>query len=208
MSERTEQWLTCYNCSKETRHHVRAFYGFREVQRYEPFRTIDHKYFIVQCAGCDTTSFMHECPLGASYVHKEQYPDPAKWMRSELFLNHDEQWKMPRMIRELYTEVRAAFCEKSSVLAGLGLRTLVEALCIERQIPGGNLMEKIKNLQTQGLISTAEYPIVDKLRQIGNVSAHEIKGMDMDVLEHALQIINHVLRSIYILPALNNKINL
>lgn len=86
------------------------------------------------------------------------------------------------------------------------MRTLVEAICIHQNIEGKNLKDKIENLHKAGLISTSEAPILDKLRLIGNVSAHQIKKLNINKLEYALDIINHVLKSIYILPKINRKL--
>ena len=115
---------------------------------------------------------------------------------------------MPKLLNDLYEEVEGAFKENSNILAGVGLRMLVEALCLEQKIKGRNLQEKIKNLHTSGLISANEVPILDKLRLIGNFSAHEIKGLSISKLEYALDIVNHVLKSIYILPKINKKLRL
>lgn len=65
---------------------------------------------------------------------------------------------------------------------------------------------KIKKLSEEGLISTNEHPILDKLRLIGNASAHSIKSIDIEYLEYALEIVNHIIKSIYILPNIDKKL--
>ena len=122
------------------------------------------------------------------------------------FLSADDMSALPVMISELYKEVAKAFNANSDILSGIGLRTLVEAVCINQKITGKNLKERIQNLHKMGLVSKKEEPILDKLRLIGNVSAHQIKSLGMEQLEHALNIVNHIIKSIYILPMLDKKI--
>lgn len=199
----------CDSCQQRTNHKVQASYKHVEAVTVLGLNRIihfNHDYTVIQCAGCDTISFLHIHPVDGDDAIYYQYPQPAKLGDTPLFLNESEQWQLPEMIRGLYMEVVDAFKSNSNVLAGLGLRTLVEAICIHRKIPGRNLEVKIQNLQVKGFISSAELPILDKLRVIGNVSAHKIKSVKMDALNHAIQIVNHVIKSIYILPLLNKKI--
>ena len=97
---------------------------------------------------------------------------------------------------------------ESNILAGVGLRMLVEGICLERKIAGKNLLEKIKNLHSANWLSANEVPILDKLRQIGNFSAHSIKGFSTTDLQYALEIVNHVLKTIYILPLINKRLKI
>jgi hypothetical protein len=85
---------------------------------------------------------------------------------------------------------------------------LLEAICMEQKVIGNNLQQKILALRDRGLISANEIPILDKLRLIGNVAVHQTKGLRLNILSYALDIINHVLKSIYILPRINKKIKL
>jgi hypothetical protein len=98
-----------------------------------------------------------------------------------------------------------AFSEELHLLCSIGLRTLVEALCTEQRMPGVNVKEKIKTLQLKGLISAAELALLNKLRLSGKVSAKKIKTLPAEKLERAIQLVNHILKSIYILPARNEK---
>lgn len=109
---------------------------------------------------------------------------------------------------DLYEEIKEAFESGSNILAGVGLRAMVEAVCMQEKIEGRNLQEKIKNLHNKGLIASSEQPILDKLRLIGNLSTHQIKAFPLDKLNYALDIINHVLKSIYVLPKINKKLKI
>ena len=124
--------------------------------------------------------------------------EDERWFEDYEFLNDQDIEELPAMIHDLYEELMEAMQHQSSLLAGVGLRMLIEAVCIEQKIPGRNLNLKIKNLLERGLISKNEFEVLNKLREIGNVSAHQIKGPSDSLLDAALFAINHLLRSIYV----------
>lgn len=171
-----------------------------------------NEYMVIQCAGCNTITFLERItfiepnepgtdPMTVDMNYPEDYPGYN-------FLQEDDLEYLPRILRNLYYEVIAAFKNDSEVLSGMGLRTLVEAICMQQNADGRNLQNKIIALKQKGLLSEHELPILDKLRLIGNVAAHQIKGLPLRQLSYALDIVNHVLKSIYILPQINKQIRI
>lgn len=200
---------TCISCEKETNQTVlfkKAVPGYSKGDLDE--------FYTVQCRGCDTVSFLHVARFKFGKREKptvihNNYPETDFLYGVEFdFLPEEDQQQLPKQIAALYEEITDAFESNSSILAGLGLRTLVEAVCIEQGIKGDNLLKKIQGLHSNGLISSTELPILDKLRLIGNYSAHQVRSLPMDKLNYALSIINHILKSIYILPKINKRLKL
>jgi len=174
----------------------------------EPITKADEEYAVLQCLGCHTLTFLLTVKQKGR-VKPVQYVFPNDEGDGDyMYLDYEHKDQLPTQIAQLYDEIENAFDSDSAILAGIGLRTLVEAVCIDQKMPGANLLLKIRALHAKGLISSAELPILDKLRLIGNASAHEVKSLPMKKLELALSIINHVLRSIYILPKINKQLNL
>lgn len=213
--------VMCRSCKKDTNHKVISRYDdvfVPEEDTYDPFEL--SAYMIIRCMGCDAVSFMlynktssegnidfpddfnKEDEEGISFL--TLYPE-VDVDNLNKFIENDLH-RLPKQINELYEELKYAFENESRVLAGIGLRTLVEAICINQNISGSNLQMKIKKLSEEGLISTNEHPILDKLRLIGNASAHSIKSIDIEYLEYALEIVNHIIKSIYILPNIDKKL--
>ncbi len=193
----------CASCDG-TKHQKRLFAKLSN----DPITKSDEEYAIIQCLGCGVPSFLLTVKRkGKSKPIQYVYPTDAE-DEYFAFLDYDYKHELPRQIRQLYDEIENAFEADSAVLAGIGLRALVEAVCIDQKIPGRDLLIKIQGLHENGLISMAELPILDKLRLIGNVSAHEVRSLPMDKLELALSIINHVLTSIYVLPKINKQLKL
>src|SRR5258707_3775139 len=180
----------CGSCDGD-KHHVKLF--SKKVK--DPLLKSDEEYAVVQCLGCKTVSFLQIVKpnrKSAKPIHYN-YPDDD----FDQFLPEDNVESLPRAIGQLYEELFVAFDSESPILAGIGLRTLVESVCIDQKIQGKNLQVRIQGLHNKGFISARELPILDKLRLIGNASAHEIKSLPMQKLEIALGIINHVLVIIY-----------
>jgi hypothetical protein len=212
MTEGEQIKVNCASCHKATKHFIRKAYKFEEIINLREYgmngtlRT-SHEYLTVQCAGCENVSFLDIADSGGGTT-VYQYPEIRPKELQGLFLDHNELDKLPKDIALLYEEVSVAFTNHTSILAGIGLRTLVEAICVQQKIQVYNLHLKIKELHNRGLISKQELPIIDKLRTIGNTAAHKIKPANEDTLRHALLIVNHVLRSVYILPGFSKKIKL
>lgn len=195
----------CISCKVHTNQLVRAKYKPKEQADYELYE--NNEYCVTECLGCNNISFIHQKwdndkesldengePLKVASIFMED----ERWFEDYEFLNEQDMDALPATIYNLYEELMEAMQHQSSLLAGVGLRMLIEAVCIQQKIPGRKLNLKIKNLLERGFISKKEFEVLDKLREIGNVSAHQIKGPSDSLLEAALFAINHLLRSIYV----------
>jgi hypothetical protein len=200
----------CNECDRNTYQSVLFTKSVQEQDADMYGKTI---YMVIQCGGCRTVSFLMRDPM-YSYQDEPEYSDyhfPLSREEMNLyytFHREEDLDEIPSKIRELYEEIKPLFRNESSVIAGTGLRMLVEGICLQQKIAGANLKEKIIKLNEMGIISNADLPILDKLRIMGNQSAHEIKGMSIDKLSYALDIINHASRSIYILPKINKRLKI
>jgi hypothetical protein len=73
-------------------------------------------------------------------------------------LKEEDQDELPAQISRLYDQIKKAFDGDANILAGMGLRALVEAICLQQGITGNRLVDKINNLQAAGLPSRKAYP--------------------------------------------------
>jgi hypothetical protein len=208
----------CGSCQSKTFHSVLGSKRMTTILDEDGKKSKEYSdYMIVECKGCGDVSFlMRMTGKWAEGVSGEgqnffdiNFPEIGGLYDEEnSFLSAKEQMQLPVSIRRLYYDLESSFEYEISILAGVGLRMMVEAICIDQKIPGQNLQVKIQNLHTKGFISASERPILDKLRLIGNISAHEIKAISISKLNYALGIVNHVLKSIYILPKINKKLKI
>lgn len=218
MASRKKIYTHCKSCKKTTSQNILFYKRLTEFDDSVPENSSMYEthtdYMTIQCGGCEQLSFLIRHIGGVfatedeEYGHfDENYPSDEYELNIPM-LSEEEQRHLPPLISQLYTEVESAFMEEANILAGVGLRMLVEAICLQEKIPGRNLQEKIKNLEVNGLLSVNAVPILDKLRVIGNFSAHEIKKFSIEKLEYALDIINHILKSIYVLPKINKRLKI
>jgi hypothetical protein len=166
---------------------------------------MDTVHQIVKCRGCHTTSFRKVVrDLEAAYpVDEDEWhvPEDVDCFPSVLkgHKELDSVWDLPKTVREIYTQSVQAIKDDSNILAGIGLRATIEAICNERTIAGKTLDKRIDGLAKAGLISQKDAERLHAIRFLGNDAAHEIKNADSKNLLIALRIIEHLLVNIYIL---------
>ena len=97
-------------------------------------------------------------------------------------------------------------CNDQPVLAGIGIRAIIEAVCKDRLAKGKNLQEKIDDLAKEGIITKDGAAILHSLRFIGNEAVHEVKAHTDQELTIALGVAEHILNSVYIMPKLAEKL--
>lgn len=203
----TQNEIKCYcpECNRETRHVVLGVDVNSIVDQDECFYE-DHVYRLVKCKGCDTVSFNLE-KNGTAY---EQYdndyggevmiPEYISYPKHESEQSTiNDSWCLPAQIYVPYYESINAINNKAYLLAALGLRMVVEALCLAKGAAGRNLEQKINDLKDKGLITAADCERLHEARFMGNESAHEIQTPDRDKLLIVLEIVNGMLNNLYVL---------
>jgi hypothetical protein len=134
-------------------------------------------------------------------VTKTFYPNPSA-SRSEIENAHH----LPVAVHAIYREALAAHAAQLPISVGFAVRAIIEAVCIDKQIPGYNLEQKIDGLAAAGLITADSAKILHSLRFMGNAAAHQIKAHKAQELGTALDIADILLQNVYVLPQLANKL--
>lgn len=197
----------CTSCNISTNQLIRTKFAPKSRAEYELFE--HNEYCVAECLGCNNISFIH-IRWDDDKESKDENGDPIKimshfveddrWLEDYQFLNEEELNELPAMIYDMYEELQGALQREMRVLAGVGMRMLIEAVCLNRRIEGKILQHQIESLLSLGLISKNDFDVLDELRKIGNNSAHKIKAPSDSVLEAALEAVNHLLRTIYVVP--------
>jgi len=110
-----------------------------------------------------------------------------------------EQYLLPPEIRTVYSESIEALKADCKLLAGVGFRAVIEAICIDKNIAGRNLEIKITKLLTNKLITDKEAERLHAVRFLGNDSVHEMAVPKEKALYVVLEIVEHLLNNIYII---------
>lgn len=77
---------------------------------------------------------------------------------------------------------------------------MLESVCKDHGCTSENLVERINNLVKKEILTERDVAILHKIRTLGNSAAHEVKPHDEDQLAAAMSIVEHLLKTTYILP--------
>jgi len=200
--------LPCVKCTGKTTHKVLVSVDLRgeETDGDWSIQWCDD-YQIVQCGGCRSKSFRNVSSNSEDYIQISEH----EWAHDEyecLYPSRiegrktleDEVHYLPSKVQRIYKETIQALSGNSPVLAGIGLRALIETICKEKNATGRNLLSKIDDLVAKQILTPAGSTILHKIRTLGNEAAHEVKPHSEKQLGLAMDVVEHILTDVYILP--------
>lgn len=200
--------IACSRCSGKTSHQVKASYDQNtDYEHRHGVVSFHSAYQIVQCQGCSTISFREASSNSEEWdmdddgevfspVSESLYPSRAEGVKG---LGDDTIW-LPSTVSLIYAETIQAIASSFPVLAGIGLRSLVELVCKERAAVGKDLYHKIDGLVDAKVLTPAGAAVLHRIRTLGNSAAHEAKPHTPTQLALALSIVDHLLLEVYVLP--------
>lgn len=196
----------CNSCERVTNHNVLAEYknsgDTGDVQWWATYQ-------IIQCLGCDEISFRifssHTEDLdpitGRPNVIIELYPN--RTIGQEPINNYEE---FPAKTKRIYLETLKALNNQIPLFAAIGLRAIIESICLEQKTKSNNLRGSIDELADLGLLSKKQAEFLHAHRFMGNEAAHEIVAPKPQHLIAALDIAETLLKTIYILPSVAEQL--
>ena len=205
-------WAYCSECGKETHHDVLACIcehdssDDADIQVWNTFET-------VQCRGCRRVGFRTtgQCTEDQEYdpftgeigliTTISLYPDSERSRRPI-----DKSYQLPGVVRRVYQETLIAASNDLRVLVGIGIRAIVESVCKERSAKGSNLEKRIDDLVDQGFMPRPAADLLHGTRLLGNRSAHEAEPLTLESLQAALDVIDHLLQTVYLMPGLGTHL--
>ncbi len=199
----SEYWLPCAACSRQTRHLV--LHAVRDPIYEDNHQNGETLWAIVQCQGCMEYGFVRRAEEHQGYDNEDE---PLYSVDQQVFprrIAGRAELKniihLPFQVGLIYRETRNALCNDMNVLAGIGIRALVEVVCKEKNAQGGNLEDRINDLVKTGLLTRDGADILHSLRILGNQAAHEVKPHSLKDLDVAFDVVEHLLTGFYVLPA-------
>lgn len=165
-------------------------------------------YQIVQCRGCMSVSYREASANSEDYdfdgddggiyynVTETIYPPRLENARGL----GDDALHLPLEIQRIYEETRIAMAGQTPVLAGVGLRALLETVCKAKNAKGRNLSVKVDALVEARVLTPERAAILHQIRTLGNAAAHQAKPHNVAQLSLALDIMENLLQDVYVLP--------
>jgi hypothetical protein len=194
-----ERRIPCGTCNRDTRHVVVASI---DVDDDDEGVLYWFQYQILKCKGCDAISFLSDWQStddvgfdGTELVHHEEVFPPRLAGRLPIADVHF----LPFEIQGIYRETHQALCSRQPILAGVGIRALIEAVCKNQGAAGSDLKQRIDALVTNGVLTLGEAEILHSLRIMGNTSAHQVQPHRENELGTAFDIVEHLLNAVYLL---------
>lgn len=162
-------------------------------------------YSIARCCGCEQLIILTETPEegdveydenGNQYVPTRYKTYPTHEPIAKGLMN---LWPTPESISNAYKETLTALNNNCFLLAAAGFRMIIEAVCLENNIQGKPLESKINNLCKKDIITRRDRDRLHSIRFMGNDSVHQIKSPTKEELLLVLDIVNIMLKNLYIL---------
>lgn len=162
-------------------------------------------YSITKCCGCGDITFLTETTEEGDIEYDENGNNyiPTKYktypFSPQKVAGLSDLWYVPNTISTVYRETIKAFNNDCHLLAATGFRMIIEAVCTENNIQGKTLEVKINNLCKNDIITKHDRDRLHSIRFMGNDSVHQMKVADINALLLVKEIIDIMLKNIYIL---------
>lgn len=195
--------VVCNRCDNITNHVVCCSVEFQWGN--DDIQGID-THEIIRCSGCDSISFRVGSSNSEDFEPDNEgnlvYPEIEEIYPSRLMGRAplEDIYSLPDKVRSVYKETHAALCTKLKILAAVGIRALVEAICSEETAEGRNLEEKIDDLVKKEVLTNRNAKVLHQTRLLGNKAAHETKAASDSELDVAFDIVENLLETVYIIP--------
>ena len=196
--------VACKGCRRDTNHIVLKSVEGSGSEPMDPDMDFywATSYQIIRCQGCDTVSFRSIGWNSEDLDHRGDVVNyenlyPSRTEGREVL---SDAYFLPNDLERIYRETVTALNSSQPVLAGIGIRAIIETVTKEKSASGDNLSSKIDNLVALGVLTRDGADILHKLRVLGNNAAHEVKAHSGNELTLAMDVVEHVLQAVYILP--------
>src|SRR5437879_4502278 len=189
--------IDCTECKRTTSHDVlhTAGVGGNDEDSGSHWGA---EYQTVQCRGCGAISF-GVWSWNSEDTDEEGQPIafrvlyPSRTIRKPI----ENYYYLPTMVRGVYEETLRALSNKAPILAAIGTRAVVEAVCKDKGCTAGNLEKSIDLLVDKGHLAADQADFLHLQRFMGNAAAHEIAAPEQDELGAALDIAENLLINLY-----------
>jgi hypothetical protein len=194
---------SCRDCGRITRHEVLHNHDVESAANDDyPDK---EEWQIVRCRGCHTCGFRY---VYHDYVDIFETQDGEQTHRRDVnffpssIRNHKQlgrSWLLSDVVRKVYDQTLASYGAKSYLLASIGLRATIEAVCGDLGVVGPSLEKRIDKLFKEGYVSNEDKKRLHAIRFLGNDAAHEVVEPGEVDLRVALDIVENLLNSVFIL---------
>lgn len=203
------KWARCNRCMRSTKHELLAQArdeGVRvENEHWHPFWTQISE--MLACCGCGEVIFRRYYWEDYWFPHdmieakilqelSPTYYPPIIGRREPPWL-HQLGKDIPPLMKEVYLALHTG----SNRLAAMGTRTVLDLVMNEQIGDVGVFSKKLDTLLGEGLVTKSERDILEAALDVGSAASHRGHAPKPEELSAIMDIIEHLLQKIYILPS-------
>lgn len=197
-----KKFVYCNRCKGDTRHECLLSKARREDTFDDddefPFHYTEYWGYIVwQCLGCDSLTLEERYTFDGQRDSDGEYlwditfhPSRVRNQIRPKYFN-----RLPKNLGNIYKEAISTFNANARVLCAAGLRSLIEGICVNKEIKGKNLQERIDGLSA--VLPANIVKNLHSLRFMGNIATHELEPPPTDDLRLAVEICEDLLNFLY-----------
>lgn len=218
MPDNKEEKLHCPYCDHDIPCEIKAQEKInRGGDEYDTYGEIT--YMIAKCKTCqgmftvikdiDFDFFQYDKDGNEEpEIHWQYLPEAASAKNPNYRLN-DEIYKAlvsgnknRLYIKDIYRQISDAMNKGQGILAALGMRSLIDACCIDNA--GGNLQDgfarHLTQLKDAEKLSRQDYDIIKEILDIGHGATHRLEIPEMNNLKICMKAIERLLDGLYVQP--------
>lgn len=196
--------IYCNSCQHETNHVCRldefSFVRLDEDEDIDTYGVEVDGLRLWSCAGCDEWTIEKYAALTVVEEYDALIDPKRIWStylpeRTRFYAKLKQYHLLPPTLVQVYQEVLHSYNSDLVILCAVGIRTLLEGICADQEIRGGNLFQKIEGLSDmlpKNIVSN-----LHSLRFLGNEAAHELVSPDREEIHLAIQLIEDLLNFLY-----------
>lgn len=111
---------------------------------------------------------------------------------------------VPEDVEAAWSEARGAYTAAAYTASEIMCRKILMHVAVDvaDSQPGKTFVQYVDDLDSSGYITRGLRPVIDQIRQRGNVANHELPASSQENAMQTLSIVEHLLHSIYELPSL------
>lgn len=172
------------------------------------------RYQVIQCAGCDEITFRKLYTDVSMQIGVDEYKsDEVLFPRRGIHVRPLKTFHgLPASVLAIYRETIDAYNTNLTLLCSVGVRAIVESICLDKGITSGKVKNavgnervskkldgKISGLLANGYITGDAAETLHELRFLGNEAVHELSRPSIEELGIAIDVIELSIENIYMI---------
>lgn len=170
-------------------------------------------YYLLKCCGCNRFFFQEKviCDYyrdadGNVSPDITVYPSPYS-QREEI---HETRFEIKNALQpnffegsfasKLYSEVCSLLNQQLAICAALGMRTLIDTICIMKTGYNKNFSKNLQKLTDGGYLAARQKDLFEKILDIGHGATHRQIEPEITHLKLCMKTIEHLIEALFILP--------